>query len=78
MPRQRKTKSSRDRQGLKHSRMTGVAEPVAGAEPEGRSRLSGLQDAERRCPASFSLEQMLQLFAIAREKPEKYGRPISH
>jgi len=28
-------------------------------------------------PASFSLEQMLQL-AIACEKPEKYGRPISH
>jgi len=30
------------------------------------------------CPASFSLEQMLQLFAIACEKPEKYGRPIGH
>jgi putative transposase len=29
-------------------------------------------------PASFSLEQILQLFAIACEKPEAYGRPISH
>ncbi len=38
-----------------------------------------LQDAERSgAPASFSLEQILQLFAIACEKPETYGRPISH
>jgi len=38
-----------------------------------------LQDAERcGAPATFSLEQMLQLFAVACEKPEKYGRPISH
>lgn len=29
-------------------------------------------------PAIFSLEQILQLFAIACEKPETYGRPISH
>jgi putative transposase len=29
-------------------------------------------------PATFSLEQILQLFAIACEKPEIYGRPISH
>lgn len=29
-------------------------------------------------PATFSLEQILQLFAIACEKPETYGRPISH
>jgi putative transposase len=38
-----------------------------------------LQDAER-CggPTSFSLEQILQLFAMACEKPEDYGRPISH
>jgi len=28
--------------------------------------------------ATFSLEQILQLFAIAREKPKTYGRPISH
>jgi len=38
--------------------------------------LSG-QDAERCGAPSFSLEQMLQLFAIACEA-EKYGRPISH
>lgn len=38
-----------------------------------------LQDAERSgAPATFSLEQILQLFAIACEKPENYGRPISH
>lgn len=38
-----------------------------------------LQDAERSgAPATFSLEQVLQLFAIACEKPEGYGRPISH
>lgn len=29
-------------------------------------------------PMSFSLEQIVQLFAIACEKPEDYGRPISH
>ncbi len=29
-------------------------------------------------PMTFSLEQILQLFAIACEKPECYGRPISH
>ncbi len=37
-----------------------------------------LQDAERSgAPATFSLEQILQLFAMACEKPETYGRPIS-
>lgn len=29
-------------------------------------------------PMTFSLEQILQLFAIACERPEAYGRPISH
>jgi putative transposase len=38
-----------------------------------------LVDAERPGgPMTFSLEQILQLFAIACEKPEEYGRPISH
>lgn len=38
-----------------------------------------LQDAERSgAPATFSLEQILQLLALACEKPENYGRPISH
>ncbi len=38
-----------------------------------------LADAERPGgPMSFSLEQILQLFAIACEPPEDYGRPISH
>lgn len=27
---------------------------------------------------TFSLEQILRLFAMACEKPEDYGRPISH
>lgn len=37
-----------------------------------------LQDAERAgAPATFSLEQSLQLFAVACEKPEVYGRPIT-
>jgi putative transposase len=29
-------------------------------------------------PMTFSLEQILQLLAIACEKPETYGRPMSH
>lgn len=38
-----------------------------------------LADAERSGgPMTFSLEQILQLFAIACEKPEDYGRPMSH
>src|SRR4028118_924839 len=41
--------------------------------------LERLADAERPGgPMTFSLEQILQLFAIACEKPEDYGRPISH
>ncbi len=41
--------------------------------------LERLADAPRSGgPATFSLEQILQLFAIACEKPETYGRPISH
>lgn len=37
-----------------------------------------LQDAERSgAPATFSLEQILQLFSMACEKPEQYERPIS-
>ena len=38
-----------------------------------------LLDAERPgSPTKFTTEQVLQLFAIACEPPEKYGRPISH
>ena len=45
-------------------------------EVEGVKRL---EDAERSgAPATFSLEQILQLFALACEPPETYGRPISH
>lgn len=38
-----------------------------------------LADAQRPGgPMTFSLEQILQLFAIACNKPETYGRPVSH
>jgi putative transposase len=38
-----------------------------------------LLDAERPgTPTKFTTEQILQLFTIACEPPEKYGRPISH
>ncbi len=38
-----------------------------------------LVDAQRPGkPTQFTTEQVLQLFAMACESPEKYGRPISH
>jgi putative transposase len=38
-----------------------------------------LEDAQRPgTPAKFSLEQLTQLYALACDPPEKYGRPISH
>jgi putative transposase len=38
-----------------------------------------LQDAERTgAPATFSLEQILHLFALAGDDPASYERPISH
>ena len=41
--------------------------------------LERLADAPRPGgPMTFNLEQILQLFAIACQKPEDYGRPISH
>ncbi len=41
--------------------------------------LERLADAPRPGgPATFSLEQILQLFAMACESPQTYGRPISH
>lgn len=41
--------------------------------------LERLKDAPRPGkPAQFTMEQILQLFSIACESPEKYGRPISH
>jgi putative transposase len=43
------------------------------------SAVERLTDASRPGgPMTFSLEQILQLFAIACEPPEDYGRPISH
>lgn len=41
--------------------------------------LARLQDAPRPgTPATFTLEQLTQLYALACEPPEQYGRPISH
>ena len=41
--------------------------------------LERLLDAERPgAPTKFTTEQVLNLFAIACESPEKYGKPISH
>lgn len=38
-----------------------------------------LQDYGRiGAPAKFSMEQVIELFALACSKPEDYGRPISH
>ena len=38
-----------------------------------------LQDGERSgTPARFSMEQVVELFALACSNPEDYGRPISH
>lgn len=38
-----------------------------------------LQDAPRPgTPPTFTLEQLTQLYALACEAPEQYGRPISH
>jgi transposase len=38
-----------------------------------------LEDAARcGTPATFTLEQLTQLYALACDPPEKYGRPISH
>ncbi len=38
-----------------------------------------LQDAERGgAPVKFSMEQVIELFALACSPPEDYGRPISH
>lgn len=38
-----------------------------------------LADASRPgAPSTFSMEQILELFVIACERPEAYGRPISH
>ena len=46
---------------------------------QGVAVLERLVDAPRSGgPSTFSLEQSLQLFAMACESPETYGRPISH
>lgn len=50
-------------------------------ETEGKELLivQRLQDAERvGAPGKFSMEQVIELFALACSPPEDYGRPISH
>lgn len=43
------------------------------------SILQRLQDRERvGAPVKFSMEQVIQLFALACSPPSDYGRPISH
>jgi putative transposase len=43
------------------------------------SILQRLQDQERvGAPVKFSMEQVIELFALACSPPEDYGRPISH
>jgi putative transposase len=43
------------------------------------SILQRLQDLERiGAPVKFSMEQVIELFALACSPPEDYGRPISH
>ena len=50
-------------------------------ETEGKELLilQRLQDSERAgAPVKFSMEQVIELFALACSPPEDYGRPISH
>lgn len=50
-------------------------------ETDGRelSIIQRLQDQERiGAPVKFSMEQVIELFALACSPPEDYGRPISH
>lgn len=50
-------------------------------ETEGKdlSIFQRLQDQERvGAPVKFSMEQVIELFALACSPPEDYGRPISH
>jgi putative transposase len=43
------------------------------------SIIQRLQDSERiGAPVKFSMEQVIELFALACSPPEDYGRPISH
>ena len=43
------------------------------------SILQRLQDQERvGAPVKFSMEQIIELFALACSSPSDYGRPISH
>ena len=43
------------------------------------SSIQRLQDAERSgAPVKFSMEQVIELFALACSPPSDYGRPISH
>ena len=47
--------------------------------PRGMAVVERLRDAPRPgTPATFGLEQITQLYALACAPPEQYGRPISH
>lgn len=48
-------------------------------DPKDLSILQRLQDSERvGAPVKFSMEQVIELFALACSPPSDYGRPISH
>jgi putative transposase len=48
-------------------------------DPKDLSIHQRLQDSERvGAPVKFSMEQVIELFALACSPPEDYGRPISH
>lgn len=48
-------------------------------DPKDLSIHQRLQDSERvGAPVKFTMEQVIELFALACSPPEDYGRPISH
>jgi transposase-like protein len=55
------------------------SDPPSVAEEPPPSKLPLLADAPRSgCPDTFTAEQICQVIAIACEKPEDFGRPITH
>lgn len=64
------------------ARWRAAADPLAAAEMNGEVAAvieAVLEDAPRRgAPATFTPEQLCQLMAVACEKPEASGRPVTH
>lgn len=56
-----------------------MAKSMVGVSTRELPAIERLQDAERSgAPATFSMEQVVELFALACSDPGNYGRPISH